>query len=162
MYNSYPSGSIGEFGFDSSNSQIWNPAFTFDYMNYCGPVWTSPYTYVGIKSAISIAQAALHPERAGGRILEREHLYLNFRVYASHDGKVDLLPSYILHGQAPVLETRPEAPVSCQLVGADGEVILVDHCQLSNPHQCPDAASFDVHDAVPWDPRPRRSNFYVA
>jgi hypothetical protein len=159
VYNSYPSGSIGEFGFDSSNSQILNPAFTYDYMSYCGPVWTSPYTYSGLKSAISNSQAALHSERAGGRDVEREHLYLNFRVHTAHDGKVDLLPSYILHGRVPVLETGLEAPIWCQLVDADGEVILLHHCHLSNPHQCPDAATFDVHDAVPWDPATRSIEF---
>ena len=162
VYNSYPLGSIGEFGFDSSNSQIFNPAFTYDYMSYCGGLWTSPYTYNGVKSAISTSQAALHPERAGGRDVrdvDREHLYLNFRVHTAHDGKVDLLPSYMLHGPGLVLEGVPEAPVWCQLVGADGEVILVHRCHLSNPHHDPDAATFDVHEAVPWDPAAKSLEF---
>jgi len=159
VYNSYPSASIGEFGFDSSNSHILNPAFTYDYMSYCGPVWTSPYTYVGLKNRISMSQAAMHPERAGRRDVEREHLYLNFRVHTTHDGKVDLLPSYILHGPGLVLETGREAPVWCHLVGADGEVILVHRCHLSNPHHDPDAATFDVHEAVPWDPATRSIEF---
>jgi hypothetical protein len=40
-----PSGSIGEFGFDTLTSQVFDPKATFDFMSYCGSVWVSPHTY---------------------------------------------------------------------------------------------------------------------
>src|SRR5262245_35461848 len=80
-------------------------------------------------------------------------------LHTAHDGKVDLLPSYTLHGSGLVLEGAPEAPVWCQLVGADGEVILMHRCHFRNAHHDPDAATFDVHEAVPWDPATRSIEF---
>jgi hypothetical protein len=156
-YDSYPSGSIGEFGFDTSNSQVWNPAGTFDYMSYCGPVWTSPYTYIGLKDAITASQAATHPDRAGGRNMVGEHLHLNFRMH--NDGKVDLLPSYILDGPAPAPVMSTESPVWCHLVDAGGNVINSYRCRYSNPHQDPEGALVQLHANVPWDPATKTIRF---
>jgi hypothetical protein len=44
-YASYPSDSIGEFGFDPGPGVVKNPANTYDFMSYSGPDWVSPYTY---------------------------------------------------------------------------------------------------------------------
>ena len=44
-YEPYPSASIGEYGFNISNGQIFSPANTFDYMSYCGPQWMSLYQH---------------------------------------------------------------------------------------------------------------------
>jgi hypothetical protein len=126
-YNSYPSGSIGEFGFDSSNSQVFNPATTFDFMSYCGPVWVSPYTYIGLKNGITASPATAHADRAGDLTptVEREHLHLNFRVH--RDGKVELLPSFHLKGTPPAAlpEVGFESPVSCDLMA--GERVVTSH-----------------------------------
>jgi hypothetical protein len=130
-------------------------------MSYCGPVWTSPYTYTGIKNAILSAQAAMHPARAGNRAADREHLYLNFRVHTARDGKIDLLPTYILYGPGPGAGTGRETPVWLRLIDADDEVIRVHHCHFANPHHQADAATFDVHEAVPWDPATRSIEFLL-
>jgi hypothetical protein len=44
-YQPYPSASIGEYGFNISNGQIFSPASTFDYMSYCFPQWMSLYQH---------------------------------------------------------------------------------------------------------------------
>jgi hypothetical protein len=147
-YDSYPSGSIGEFGFDSASSQIFDPASTYDYMSYCGPVWTSPYTYVGLKNAITAAPAAAHPDAAGGRNVEREYLYLNYRIFRS--GEVQLLPSFHLYGPAPQGEKGQESDVSCDLVGPDGELLETHRCSIANPHIDPDGPVVEFHEIVPW------------
>lgn len=147
-YDSYPSGSIGEFGFDSASSQIFDPARTYDYMSYCGPVWTSPYTYVGLKNAITAAPATAHPDAAGGRNVEREYLYLNYRIFRG--GEVQLLPSFHLHGPAPQGETGPESDVSCDLVGPEGELLETHRCSITNPHIDPDGPVVEFHEVVPW------------
>ena len=66
VYGTYPSGSIGEFGVDTSTMAIVNPASTFDFMSYCGPTWVSPYTYSGLKNALIASPAAQSTMRAGG------------------------------------------------------------------------------------------------
>ena len=111
-YNSFPSGSIGEYGFDNVTSQVHSPNNTYDYMSYCGPVWTSPHTYIGIKNGLPSGMAAAHPNRPQVRDVEREYLYLNFRM--DRKGAVQLLSSYHLHGPAPAPEPGPRSPVSCE------------------------------------------------
>lgn len=147
-YGSYPSGSIGEFGFDGATSQIFDPASTYDFMSYCGPVWTSPYTYAGLRSAIAASPAAAHPDAAGGRNAEREYLFLNYRMFSS--GEVELLPSFHLNGGAPTRETGPESGVTCDLMGPDGEVLETHRCSITNPHMDPEGPVIEFHEAVPW------------
>ena len=50
-----------------------------------------------LKNAIAASPASAHPERTGGRDIEREYLYLNYRLHRG--GQVDLLPSFHLHGR---------------------------------------------------------------
>jgi hypothetical protein len=159
-YDSYPSGSIGEFGFDGSNSQVFNPASTFDFMSYCGPVWVSPYTYVGLKGAITASPASAHAERAGGNAptIDREYLHLNFRMYG--DGRVELLPSFHLNGTPPIPgpEVGFESRVSCDLLGEAG-LVGSHRCRLTNPHHDPDGPSIELHEILPWSPEIRSIAF---
>jgi hypothetical protein len=147
-YDSYPSGSIGEFGVDSASSQIFDPATTFDFMSYCGPVWTSPYTYIGLKGAIAASPAAAHPDRAGGRDVEREYLYLNYRMH--RDGRVQLLPSFHLHGRAPAEGAGEETDVACDLLDSSGEVLESHQCSITNPHMDPRGPVVEFHEVIPW------------
>jgi hypothetical protein len=152
-YGAYPSGSIGEFGFDGASSQVFNPASTYDYMSYCGPVWTSPYSYIGLKGGITSAPAAAHPERGGGREPEGEYLYLRFRI--DRAGKVDLLPSFHLPGPRPGLEHGPQTDVGCDLLGPDSELLHSHRCGLTNPHMDPDDPVIELHEVVAWSPEVR-------
>jgi hypothetical protein len=148
-YDSYPSGSIGEFGFDSMTSSVMNPASTFDFMSYCGPVWVSPYTYIGLKNGITSSMAAAHPERPQVRSVMREFLYLNFRM--RRDGNVQLLPSFHLIGSSPEVELGPASPFSCDLLSKEGDIVESHHCHLRDPHQDPMDPYIDFHEAIPWD-----------
>lgn len=152
-YDAYPSGSIGEFGFDGAASQVSNPASTYDFMSYCGPVWTSPYTYIGLKNGITASPAAAHPERAGGREPEREYLYLRFRV--DRTGKVELLPSFHLPGPGAGPELGPRTDVTCDLLGPKGELLDSHRCGLTNPHMDPDGPVIELHEVVAWSPEVR-------
>lgn len=45
VYEPYPSGSIGEYGFDVQNGTVYSPTLSSDYMSY-GPIpWTSLYRH---------------------------------------------------------------------------------------------------------------------
>jgi hypothetical protein len=161
-YDSYPSGSIGEFGFDSASSQVFDPAGTFDFMSYCGPVWTSPYTYVGLKGAIAASPAAAHPDRAGGRDVERDYLYLNYRL--DRGGRVELLPSFHLHGRAPAEAEGVgiETDVGCDLLGPKGEVLESHSCSIKNPHMDPDGPVVEFHEVIPWSDQVHSIAFHRA
>lgn len=50
-YDSFPSDSIGEVGYDPATNSVFDPASFFDFMGYSGPVWVSPYTYTGLMGA---------------------------------------------------------------------------------------------------------------
>src|SRR5262249_6323710 len=128
-YDSYPSGSIGEFGFDMSTSQVSDPASTFDFMSYCGPSWVSPYTYVGLKDNLAQAVPAADPARPEVRDVTGEFLFLNFRLH--RDGHVQLLPSFHLHSPAPLVEGAT-TPVWFQFIDADGRVLDTHYCRLSD------------------------------
>lgn len=149
-YNSYPSGSIGEYGFDTETSQVFSPWSTYDFMSYCGPTWISPYTYEGLMNGITSSMASAHPERAADRVIARENLLLSFRVYL--DGRVELLSSFHLKGPAPSSEMGPLLPISCQLLSADGKVTLVHHCHFNDPHQDPEGPYMELHEVIPWEP----------
>jgi hypothetical protein len=51
QYGSFPSDSIGVFGFDPTTNTVFNPASTFDFMSYSFPQWVSPYTYNGLRGS---------------------------------------------------------------------------------------------------------------
>jgi hypothetical protein len=154
IYDSYPKGSIGEYGFDSATSTVFNPSSTFDYMSYCGPVWTSPYSYLGLKDAITSADAVKQPNRAEVRDVAREYLYLNYRM--DRDGQVELGPSFHLPGHTSTVMHREYgllSPASCELIDADGQVVTFHHCHLSDPEQDPDGSYLSFREAIPWDPQ---------
>ncbi|HEX9131871.1 MAG TPA: hypothetical protein VF844_06240 [Ktedonobacteraceae bacterium] len=149
-YNSYPSGSIGEYGFDSETSQVFNPATTFDFMSYCGPTWISPYTYAGLRNGIIASMASGNPERTPEVVVAHENLHLNFRVHL--DGRVELLQSFHLYGQAPSSEMGQLSPVSCHLLNAQGQITVAHHCHYNDPHQDPEGPYLEFHEIIPWDP----------
>lgn len=69
-YDGFPSDSIGEIGYDAATDSAKDPAGTFDFMGYSGPVWVSPYTYTGLmgqfpaSSGIGSAASAMSMLRA--------------------------------------------------------------------------------------------------
>jgi hypothetical protein len=150
-YNSYPSASIGEFGVDTSNMQVFNPGSTYDFMSYCGPPWISPYTWVGLKNPIvsGLGGAPAHPDRAGSRLTAGEYLFLNFRMY--RNGKVALRNSFHVNKSAPPMETGEPTNVRCDLLAEDGEVLDSHRCQIINPHMDLDDVYVDFYEAIRLD-----------
>lgn len=58
-YGTYPSDSIGEFGFDPATNRVFDPADSFDFMGYSGHAWVSPYTYTSLRPAFPSTSFAL-------------------------------------------------------------------------------------------------------
>jgi hypothetical protein len=145
-YGMFPTGSIGEFGLNTANFTVFNPATTFDFMTYCGPTWVSPYTYMKLQEAnVTGAPSAEGPEV---RDVPGNYLYLTFRVH--RNGKVELLTGFHLYGPAPARETGVVSSVLCGLIGTGGEIIASRRCR-QDPHQSPDDPYMDFHQTLPWD-----------
>jgi hypothetical protein len=54
----YPGGRLGVFGYDLLEKELVDPGGRQrDYMSYCGPVWTSDYTYNGVFERMTIVSA---------------------------------------------------------------------------------------------------------
>jgi hypothetical protein len=146
-YDNYPSGSIGEFGFDVSTSNVLDPAVYRDFMSYCALRWVSPYTYMALREAITerfgdLARRAFIEDRT------RELLFLNFRLH--RDGAVEVRPSFHLRKRANRAGERPPSDISCELLSPEGEVLVFHRCGLNEPFEDPDRAHVDFHETLPW------------
>ncbi len=155
-YNNYPSASIGEFGFDygSSPPEIHNPAETYDFMSYCGPNWISPYTYIGLKSAIAEAVAAAHARRPEISDFDRQYLHLGFRVSRVRAGKPQvrlLYGRHFTHRRSLRMRQVP-SPITCEFRNSKDEVLARHRCSPANPHHQMgrDSLHMDFHEVAVW------------
>jgi hypothetical protein len=91
--------------------------------------------------------------------VEREYLYLNFRMYRG--GRVELLPSFHLPGVGPVSDAAdaPRSPVSFELRDGEGRVIGFYRCYRTEPYADPDNPYYDYHKMVPWESETRLIRF---
>lgn len=66
----YGSGGIGVWGYDILKKELVDPGNRYrDFMSYCGPTWTSDYTYKGIYERMDIVskqQQAIDAANTGG------------------------------------------------------------------------------------------------
>ncbi|MEU0645989.1 hypothetical protein [Streptomyces umbrinus] len=142
-----PSGSIGEFGLDTGSFQTHDPAATFDFMSWCSPVWASPYSYTGLRTALA-SRSALQPNAPRQQTSIPEQLILSFRLH--HDDTLQLL-----HGFHVPMGDTPHADgelsdVTCELHNADGQTLSSVRCRLG-PHAWPDDPDIDFREVLPWD-----------
>jgi hypothetical protein len=156
QYDNYSSGSIGEYGFDTVTSDVYDPNTTTDFMGYgSGDRWVSPYTYMGIRDTMIDRFA----DPSAGRLADdrsfrladdpsQETLFLSFRV--KRDGNVEVRPSFHLPARPRPLDHRSMSEVSCELLDADGEVLYFHRCRLRGSHLDPDGPYIDFHEAIPW------------
>jgi hypothetical protein len=149
-YGNYPWGSIGEYGFDVVTSEVYDPTYVYDFMSYESDRWISPYTYMGIRETMTDR----FRDRSATRSFQvtddarRETLFLSFRV--KRDGTVDLRPSFHLPARPQPVDRNPLADVSCELLDADGEVLVFHRCHLRGSHVDPEGPHVDFHEALPW------------
>jgi hypothetical protein len=101
QYGSFPSDSIGLFGFDAATNTVFNPASTFDFMAYSFPQWISEYTYNGLRG--SSFGAVGGPSPGGSPHLKTgvnfNVLFLGLEI--SRERQVTRVPSF--HYDAPLL-----------------------------------------------------------
>ena len=64
----YPRSSIGTWGFDPrtpyTQASLKDPDTTFDYMSYCEPAWSSPYTFRALHKVLSTGFTLGHDDQS--------------------------------------------------------------------------------------------------
>lgn len=147
-YGSYPPGSIGEFGFDTTTSEVYDPAISFDIMSYRGHRWISPYTYLGLRDAI-IERFGSSDRGESSDLDRRETLFLNFNVH--RDGRVDVATSFHLPSARRSVNQGAKSAVSCELLDKDGKALLFRRCHVGvSQHDDVDAPFISFFEAIPW------------
>ena len=111
----YTGASIGQFGYDVGQNALRNPATHRDVMSYCGPEWTSDYTY----NALYADQTSKGnwPDQANTTSQQ-----LLIRATLDQSGGVELQPAYSFTTSA---DTRPFSATlyEVQLLDAAGAII---------------------------------------
>ncbi len=147
----FPYGSIGECGLNTSRMTLFDPSNSFDLMTYFDAAdvpfptntWISPYHYQRMLNALTASKGT------GDIVLSIiVVLVANFRVY--RDGKVELLPSYIVdrvnaHNSTPVTDS-----IMLDIHGVNGEILRSHRCHRHNPYQDMDGPFVDYHEIIPW------------
>ncbi len=147
----FPFGSIGEFGLNTSRMTLFNPASSFDLMTYFDATdvlfpantWISPYHYQRMMNALKLSDGTGDIVVIIGIVV-----VANFRVYKN--GKVELKPSYIvdkvnMHDSNPRVDS-----IIIDVHGADGEILRSHRCHRHNPYQEMDGPFVDYHEIIPW------------
>jgi hypothetical protein len=94
--------------------------------------------------------------REEGRAEPREFLFLKFQMH--RDGTVQVRPSFVRTGLPPP-PSGDLTPVTCELIGQDGEVLEFQQCHLRDPYQDLDGPHLDFHVAIPWSAEARNVVF---
>jgi hypothetical protein len=149
VYDGYPAASIGEFGFDTVVSAVFDPAVTADFMSYCGNPWVSPYTYLGLLNTFQSAARI-----AGSSALQNQEV-LTAAFSISSSGKVGSFQSGFPR-VAPSSPANGEAtPFAVELHDESGNPIVRERLRLTSPYQSLDDAQLDFSVGLPWRPNAR-------
>lgn len=140
VYNSYPRGSIGEYGFDTKTRTLLDPNQTYDFMSYCQPVWVSPWTYLKLKEALTpISQPLLATAGSvkNSSIWEAEmaeFYHFSCRIYRDMQyGAVELQSAFHLNRRPPQVFGTP-SNVTLELLTEAGDLIDVVRCMEHDLH----------------------------
>ena len=146
QYAGYPSDSIGEHGFDTSDGSIRDPAMSFDVIGYSKPRWIGPYTYKAVMSRVPIPPGTSVELAQARRIavtdevldddewilVKRPHLFI--RLSIARDRTVIWHPAFHFPTLPQAIDER-STDFTLELVDAKGNV-LGNHCLFANATGC--------------------------
>jgi hypothetical protein len=120
----YSDGGIGETGYDISEKVLRGPGGFYDYMGYCGPRWTSDYTYRNIlawrrNDTLAVGADGDADPMAAGIPAEQSGLLLWGRI---NDQGVELNPAFQLEARAVLPDV--DGPNILRGLAADGSVLF--------------------------------------
>jgi hypothetical protein len=124
QYGSFPSDSIGTFGFDPLTNSVFNPTSATDFMTAFLPAipWVSPYTYQALLGPLQGG-----PSSGGGMTLRRgEHEMLFLGLEIARDRTVERRVSF--HHQAVLQGTsRCKSPFTYEILDAKRKILDCGH-----------------------------------
>jgi hypothetical protein len=148
QYGTFPSDSIGVFGFDATTNTVFNPASTFDFMAYSFPQWVSAYTYSALRGAFPSSPG---PSGAGGgahHLQDRQREYLHLGLDVERDRTVERRPSF--HHPGYGLGAAACGEFVLELRDADDDVLLCVALVCGCEETGCDCWPRHVRDTVPW------------
>lgn len=143
IYDAYPSASIGEFGFDTVDSVVFDPAVTRDFMSYCPNPWVSPYTYLGLLRTFTSAARTLP------QTLFEQQQVMTFSFALDRNEKVEHFKPGLDAVVPPPVPTGPVTPYTVELHDQDGNPLVSQRLRLYEPHQTLDDAVLDFFVEIP-------------
>ncbi len=143
IYDGYPSASIGEFGFDTVNSVVFDPAITRDFMSYCRNPWVSPYTYLKLLRTFTSAA------RAAPQTLFAQQQVMTFSFAVHRNGKVNHFKPGLDAVVPPPVFTGTVTPYTVELHDQDGNPLVSQRLRLYPPLQTLDDAVLDFFVEIP-------------
>lgn len=147
QYGTFPSDSIGVFGFDPTTNDVFDPATTFDFMAYSSPTWVSAYTYMGLSGAFPPtgpgggASVGAHHDQ--GR--EREVMFLGLDI--DRDGTVTRRPSF--HHPGRIIETTGCGERTLEILDRDGRVVVCTPLDCGCDEDC-ECWPKRIRQLIPW------------
>lgn len=167
-YSGYDSDSIGEFGVDTADGSIKDPASAHDIMGYSGNKWISPYTYKALLSRIP-AVAGPSPA-AAGRIDEDRGDWIKIKtpqlflvMSITRKRAVRLGPAFHFPAYPQPLGTMP---TSFEVELQDDKGNMLKHaCLFASAHEDACACAHDafplrIRQAIGFDPAATRLVIY--
>ena len=149
-YNSFPQGSIGEVGIDGQTVAIHDPRLKSDFMSYCGPVWVSPYTYMGLKHSIHESSFTPRVVEGGGSgasvwaTEKAEFYHLALRVHRQEGGHRAEIRSAIRFTRRPPRGIESGcSKLTLEVYGENDTLIGVHRCEDVTSHILPDHPFID-------------------
>jgi hypothetical protein len=139
----YPYGSgasIGQWGLDPATGQLLSPTTYRDYMSYCGPEWTSDFTYRAIYDAWAWVSQP-YGQTADLRLEDA----LVVSGYIDAAGQVHLDPAFI--AAVPAAHLKGDGPYVLELVAQDGTVLARQPFATTPFFIDPPAGAAQAHDA---------------
>lgn len=130
-YNSYPQGSIGEYGLDTVDLVVYDPITTSDFMSYCPPRWVSPYTFALLGELILSRWGLIEMISSKGSTVWNGKsinvLHLFFRIYRNKTLKVS--SAFTIKQSHPAYIPRRSSGVIVELLTKEGIVIIDSICE---------------------------------
>jgi hypothetical protein len=117
----YPYGAgapIGQWGYDLGTGVLYHPFTYKDYMSYCGPEWTSDFTYRALFDAWSWVSAPFGLAAGDGNANPEAIL-----VGGYVDEAGNLIAGIPMLARAPLGRLAGEGPYRAELLDAAGEVM---------------------------------------
>ncbi len=127
----YSGGSIGTYGLDLTTGVLLVPGAYADYMSYCSNVWTSDYTFAGIKS---YRDGVAFDKARASQAASVPSLYISGSI--TPDGAVTLRP---LYQQVAPVNPSTQGTHTVELLDAKGKTLA---SYLFTPMRAPDSKGY--------------------